>query len=104
MAGQHVCQFGDRWCGRWGYDDLCDYCKRKYDLELQNRDNQMAGERAMRNREAQHQANEALGQLIVEHPVAAGVGLLAALGLGFAMSKDSEPQRRPALKHGKKKR
>jgi hypothetical protein len=96
MPGKHVCQFGDRFCGYFGYDDLCEYCKKKYDLELSQRDNQMDGERAMRRREANDMANEAIGEFIAEHPLATLGGLLAlGLGVGIAAHQSDKPTKRP---------
>ena len=95
MPGKHVCQFGDRFCGRFGYDDLCDYCKRKYDLELAQQENQRAGELAVRRRQAKYEAAEAVGSLAVEHPVATGAFLLGLAGIAIGMSdRDVTPSKK----------
>jgi hypothetical protein len=103
----HVCKFGDRFCGRFGVSSLCSYCKRSYDLELAAQENEMNGARAQQNRESREAANEALGQFVVEHPVATFGTLLGILGVSAAVKSYKsrpEPKVSPRMRiHGHKK-
>jgi len=98
---RHVCKFGDRFCGRFGYDDLCEYCKRKADLELAAEENEMSGAKALRRRQSQDAANEAVGEFIVEHPIITLGGLLATIGVAIAADsgkkKKKEAEKAPKL-------
>lgn len=97
---RHVCKFGDRFCGRFGYDDLCEYCKRKADLELAAEENEMSGAKALRRRQSQDAANEAVGEFIVTHPILTLGGILAAVGV--AIAADNSDKKKEAKEASKK--
>lgn len=102
----HVCKYGDRFCGRWGFDDLCDYCKKAAKLELAQRENDIAGQRALRERESREMAYDALGSFVVENPKTS-FGIAAGLfGLSLAVSsfRDSKKKQRELPSFAKKKK
>lgn len=101
----HVCKFGSRYCGHFGVSSLCDYCKKKYELELAAEENEIQGARAMRAREANDQAYEALGELIVENPkTSLGIFLgLAGIGIAASVHSSKSKTERKLPSHGKKK-
>jgi hypothetical protein len=101
----HVCKFGDRWCGRWGYSDLCEYCKKEADLTLAARENEIHGHASRQRRESQAEAYEALAEVVVEHPWAT-LGTLAGI-VGVAVGVEAYQNRKsqkPGLQKSKKRR
>lgn len=95
---RHKCKFGDMFCGSFGYSDLCSYCKREADLSLAVRENEISGQLSRQRRENQEEAYEALGELVVEHPVAT-LGVLAgifgvAVGVSAYQDKKSKSKKR----------
>jgi len=101
----HVCKFGSKYCGHFGVSSLCDYCKRKYELELAAEQNEIAGTRAHQARVANDQAYEALGGLILDNPkTSLGVFLgLAGLGIAASIHGSKTKTERKLPSHGKKK-
>jgi len=105
-VARHICKYNNMFCGAFGYDDLCHYCKRMADLEIAQRGLHLARReldreaetanrirlevelREARRREANAAAARALGEVVGEYPRAtAAVGLgLGALLIGAAIS------------------
>lgn len=61
---RHHCPYNSMFCGSFGYDDLCTYCKRKADLELEAEALRPERVRAHREREAREAGAQLVGELI----------------------------------------
>lgn len=102
----HVCKYGDTFCGRWGFDSLCEYCKKAAKLELAVRENDINGQRVRANRESRDMAYDALGQAVAENP-GVTLGLLAgAFGLSLAVKsyQDSKKKTKEMPSFAKRKK
>lgn len=102
----HVCKYGDRFCGRWGFDSLCEYCKKAAKLELAAVENDIAGQRVRQERESRDLAYDALGSLVVQNP-RASFGIAAGLfGLSLAVKsyQDSKKKTKEMTSFAKRKK
>lgn len=78
----HKCPYGDFSCGMFGFESLCTYCRRKAELELESRRNDLMGQQERAIREARSQAYSSMAECLVESPkLTLGIlgGLTAAL-------------------------
>jgi len=102
----HVCKYGDSFCGRWGFDSLCEYCKKAAKLELALRENDIAGERMRYEREGRDAAFEAVGELVSKNP-GTTLGILAGVfGMSLAVKsfQDSKKKEREMPSFAKRKK
>ena len=97
----HVCKYGEFHCGHFGVGSLCRFCKKNYELEFLQRENEVQAQAAKNRRQSDAMFAEAVGTLVVEHPVATLGGLLGALGLGIALSNHKETKAKSAKKSRK---
>lgn len=89
----HDCPYGDYRCGLRGYASLCEYCKKKAeielkkaDLEVESRVNEARGLSRVREQLARDEAGRMLVKTVVEHPVESLLLTLLVGGTGLAIN------------------
>lgn len=89
----HECPYGDYRCGLRGYSSLCEFCKKKAeielkkaDLEVESRINEARGMDRIREQLARDEAGRLLVKTVVENPVESLLVTLLLGGTGMAVS------------------